>query len=109
MVSPGVTLVGQTLLTGQIVTNGASGQLDARLWDLDPRTHLERLVERGAYRLTTNQRGTVRFTLDGDGWRFSKGHRIVVELRGRDAPTYGPSPAKFSATLTKVGVMLPTR
>jgi predicted acyl esterase len=107
--SPGVTLIGQTVLTGQVVTHGASGQLDARLWDLDPTTHLERLVDRGAYRLTHNQRGAVRFTLDGDGWRFAEGHRIVVELLGRDAPTYGPSPAKFSATLTKVGVMLPTR
>ena len=82
---------------------------DARLWGLNPKTHLERLADRGAYRLTDNQRGSVRFTLDGDGWRFPKGHRIVVELLGRDAPTYGPSPAKFSATLTNVGVMLPTR
>jgi predicted acyl esterase len=109
MVSPGVTLIGQTVLTGQIVTRGTNGQLDARLWDLNPRNHLERLVDRGAYRLSDNQRGSVRFTLDGDGWRFPRGHRIVVELLGRDAPTYGPSPATFSATLTKVAVTLPTR
>ena len=107
--SPGVTLIGQPVVTGQVVTKGDSGQLDARLWDLNPKTHQERLADRGAYRLTDNQRGSVRFTLDGDGWRFPRGHRIVVELLGRDAPTYGPSPAKFSATLTNVGVMLPTR
>jgi pimeloyl-ACP methyl ester carboxylesterase len=109
VVSPGVTLIGQPVLTGQVVTEGDNGQLDARLWDLNPKTHLERLADRGAYRLTDDQRGSVRFTMDGDGWRFPKGHRIVVELLGRDAPTYGPSPAKFSATLTNVGVMLPTR
>jgi pimeloyl-ACP methyl ester carboxylesterase len=109
IVSPGVTLIGQPVLTGQVVTKGDNGQLDARLWDLNPKTHLERLADRGAYRLTNNQRGSVRFTLDGDGWRFPKGHRIVVELLGRDAPTYGPSPAKFSATLTNLGVMLSTR
>jgi predicted acyl esterase len=109
LVSPGVTLIGQTVLTGQIVTKGDNGQIDARLWDLNPKTHLERLVDRGAYRLTDNQRGSVRFTLDGDGWRFPKGHRIVIELLGRDAPTYGPSPATFSATLTNVVATLPVR
>ena len=37
------------------------------------------------------------------------GALIVVELLGRDAPTYGPSPSAFSATLTKVRAALPVR
>ena len=109
IVSPGVTLIGQPVLTAHVVTRGDDGQLDARLWDLNPKTHLERLADRGAYRLTDNQHGAVRFTLDGDGWRFPRGHRIVVELLGRDAPTYGPSPATFRATVTNVGMGLPIR
>ena len=107
--SPGVTLIGQPVITGKVATKGLGGQLDARLWDLDRRTGRERLITRGAYRLTDNQKGRFTFTLDGNGWKFVKGHRIVVELLGRDAPTYGASPTSFSATLTGLKVSLPIR
>lgn len=107
--STGNTLFGMTVITGRVVTRGRYGQLDARLWDLNRTTHQERLVDRGAYRLTDNQHGAFRFLLDGGGWRFSRGHRIVIELLGRDAPTYAPSPIKFSATLTKLRASLPVR
>jgi hypothetical protein len=107
--SKGVTLIGQPVITGRVVTTGRNGQLDARLWDLNPKTGKQQLVDRGAYRLTDDQKGGFRFTLDGNGWRFAKGHRIVVELLGRDAPTYGASPTAFHATLSRVQVALPVR
>jgi predicted acyl esterase len=107
--SRGVTLLGQTILTGRVAVKGRYGQLDARLWDLNPATGTARLIDRGAYRLDDNFKGSFRFTLDGNGYKFAKGHRIVVELLGRDAPTYGPSPSTFSATLTKVKAMVPLR
>lgn len=108
-VSRGDTLIGQPVITGRAVVRGRSGQLAARLWDLDRKTGKQRLVDRGAYRFTDNYKGAFRFVLDGNGWRFARGHGIVVELLGRDAPTYGPSPAAFSATLTKLKVALPVR
>jgi pimeloyl-ACP methyl ester carboxylesterase len=107
--SKGQTLIGQPVITGKVATKGTYGQLDARVWDLNPKTGKQQLIDRGAYRLEDNQKGSFRFTLDGNGWKFPKGHKIVVELLGRDAPTYGPSPAAFSATLTKVKVALPVR
>ncbi|HWI72719.1 MAG TPA: CocE/NonD family hydrolase C-terminal non-catalytic domain-containing protein, partial [Baekduia sp.] len=107
--SKGQTLIGQTVITGRVAVKGRYGQLDARVWDRDPKTGLQRLIDRGAYRLKDNEKGSFRFTLDGNGWRFPKGHRIVVELLGRDAPTYGASPATFRATLTNVKVALPVR
>jgi hypothetical protein len=107
--SPGVTLLGQPVITGRVVTTGDNGQLDARVWDLDSGTNTQRLITRGVYRLTNDQRGRFRFTLDGNGWRFASGHRIVVELLGRDAPTYAPSPTPFSARLKHVRVSLPVR
>ena len=107
--STGVTLIGQPTITGRVVTKGVNGQLDARVWDRDPRTGKQRLITRGAYRLTNNQTGAFVFTLDGNGWKFAKGHLIVVELLGRDAPTYAPSPTSFRATLSKVMVYLPVR
>jgi hypothetical protein len=79
------------------------------VWDLNPAKGKQLLITRGAYRLLDNQKGRFTFTLDGNGWKFAKGHRIVVELLGRDDPTYGPSPSAFSATLTKVKVSLPVR
>jgi len=107
--SKGQTLIGQPVITGKVAAKGRYGQLDARLWDLNPKTGKQQLIDRGAYRLTDDQQGSFRFVLDGNGWKFPKGHRITVELLGRDAPTYGPSPAAFSATLTKVKVLLPVR
>jgi pimeloyl-ACP methyl ester carboxylesterase len=107
-VSPGVTLIGLPVITGRVATKGKLGQLDARLWDRS-RGGAQRLITRGTYRLTDNQKGRFRFALDGNGWKFAKGHRIVVELLGADAPTYGRSAASFSAKLTKVKVALPVR
>jgi len=107
--SPGVTLIGRPVITGKVTGKGRYGQLDARLWDLDRKTGRERLITRGGYRLTDNQKGKLNFTLDGNGWKFAKGHRIVVELLGRDSPTYGASPTPFSATLTGLKVALPIR
>jgi hypothetical protein len=97
------------VITGRAAVKGRYGQLDARLWDLNRATGKQQLVDRGAYRFTDNFTGAFRFILDGNGWKFRKGHGIVVELLGRDAPTYGPSPASFSATLTKLKVALPVR
>lgn len=107
--SRGVTLLGLPVLTGRVETKGRYGQLDARVWDLDPMTDMQRLVTRGTYRLTDNQRGRFRFVLDGNGWRFARGHRIVVELLGRDAPTYLPSTTNFSASLSDLRIRLPIR
>jgi pimeloyl-ACP methyl ester carboxylesterase len=108
-VAKGETLIGQTVITGKVVVKGRYGQLDARVWDRNPETGRQRLIDRGAYRLKDNEKGAFRFLLDGNGWKFARGHRIVVELLGRDAPTYGASPTAFSATLTKVKVALPVR
>jgi hypothetical protein len=90
-------------------TLGDNGQLAARVWDRAPGTGMQRLITRGIYRLTDGQRGRFTFTLDGNGWKFRRGHRIFVELLGRDAPTYAPSPTAFSARLTKVRVSVPVR
>ncbi|HEX2086736.1 MAG TPA: CocE/NonD family hydrolase [Solirubrobacteraceae bacterium] len=106
--SPGVTLIGRPVLSGRVRAAGANGQIIARLWDRAPFGG-QRLITRGAYRLVTNQRGRFRFALDGNGWRFARGHRIVVELLGRDEPTYKASPNAWRATLSDVRVALPVR
>jgi fermentation-respiration switch protein FrsA (DUF1100 family) len=105
--SRGVTLLGQPVITGHAAVKGRYGQIDARVWDR--KGGKQRLITRGVYRLKDDEKGKFTFTLDGNGWKFARGHRIVVELLGRDAPTYGASPTAFSATLTDVRVRLPVR
>lgn len=107
--SPGVTMIGRPTLTGTVRTIGRNGQLDARLWDLDPATRTQRMITRATYRLVNDQTGRFRLDLDGNGWRFPAGHRIVVELLGRDTPTYGASPTPFSARLGDLRISLPVR
>jgi hypothetical protein len=108
-VSRGVTLLGQPVVTGRVRTKGTYGQLDARVWDLATKAGTQRLITRGVYRLAPGQTGRFSFTLDGNGWKFPKGDRIVVELVGRDAPTYGASPEPFTAKLSKLKVRMPLR
>jgi predicted acyl esterase len=67
------------------------------------------LVSRAVYRLTRNQRGRLVFQLNGNGWRFRKGHRAKLELLGRDAPTYRAVRSHFSATVSDLTVALPVR
>jgi hypothetical protein len=101
------TLLGRTSISARVRVRGSAAQLDGRLWDVDPSTGRQRLVDRGVVRLRPG--GTVRFSLNGNGWRFARGHTVKVELLGRDAPTYRPSNGTFSATLSHVRVTLPTR
>ncbi|HEX8086954.1 MAG TPA: CocE/NonD family hydrolase [Solirubrobacteraceae bacterium] len=103
------TMIGRPVITGRVNARGRYGQIDARLWDFNPRTGEQLLITRGAYRLEDDEKGSFRFTLDGNGWRFAKGRRVVVELTGRDEPTYRRSPATWRATLTKLRVALPAR
>jgi hypothetical protein len=106
--SPGVTLLGLPVITATVDARGPGGQVDARLWDRDPATGTQQLVARGVYALEPDQQGPMLFPLDGGGWRFPPGHEIVLEVLGRDAPTYAPSAQPFSATLRDVAVTLPT-
>jgi pimeloyl-ACP methyl ester carboxylesterase len=106
-VSRGATLLGRPVITGRAAVSGRYGQIDARVWDLFGGK--QRLITRGVYRLKDNEKGPFTFTLDGNGWRFAPGHRVVVELLGRDSPTYGASITPWTATLTGVRVKLPVR
>ena len=107
-VSPGLTLLGRPVVRAHVKARGKLISLLARVWDVNPKARTQKLITRGSYRLLPSQKA-LTFTLDGNGWRFARGHRIVVELLGRDAPTYGVVPGTFSMKLSKVRVTLPTR
>ena len=64
-------------------------------------------MTRGAYRLTPNQTGTVTFQLFGNGYRFAPGHRVRLELLGRDAPYLRPSNGTFAIAVSNLELRLP--
>jgi len=105
--SPGFTLMGSGAITLKHSKASAAAQIIARLWDVDPKTKTQRLVDRSVTRVPAGATTTVRY--NGNAWRFAKGHKVKVELLGRDAPTYRPSNGSFSLRVLSAKVSLPTR
>jgi pimeloyl-ACP methyl ester carboxylesterase len=105
--SPGVTLLGMTHVRADVAVTGHNALLVGRLWDVDPATGRQRLVDRGVVRLRSSK--IVSFDLNGNAYRFTRGHQIKLELLGRDSPTYRAANGTFSVTVSRLRVALPTR
>ena len=105
--SPGLTLLGMTHVRADVAVTGHNALLVGRLWDVDPATGRQRLVDRGVVRLRSSK--IVSFDLNGNAYRFTRGHQIKLELLGRDSPTYRAANGTFSVTVSKLRVALPTR
>ena len=74
---------------------------------LDPCRPLATVVAAGVVRLHTARR--VSLPLNGNAWRFTRGHTVKLELVGRDAPAYRPSNGAFSDDVSRLRIGLPTR
>ena len=78
------------------------------LFDVAP-DGTERLVTRGAYRLTDNQSGQVTFQLHGNGYTFAPGHTVKLVLMGSDDPYLRMSnDVAFTVQVSNLTVTLPT-
>jgi X-Pro dipeptidyl-peptidase (S15 family)/X-Pro dipeptidyl-peptidase C-terminal non-catalytic domain len=106
-VGRGFTLLGRPTVTLRLRASGAAGQLDSRLWDVDPAAGRRVLVTRGTYRVTAGQRGEVVLQLEGNGHRFAAGHQVELELAGRDPGTLRPSTGAFSIAISRIAAELP--
>ncbi len=107
--SNGFTMLGLPTVTATISTSGAYGELDSQLFDVLPNGP-ERLISRGAYRLTDNQSGQIVFQLHGNGYQFPTGDEVKLVLLGSDAPYLRKSNDQtFTVRISKVTVSLPTR
>jgi predicted acyl esterase len=107
-VAKGFTLMGMPTVSARISTSGRYGQIDARLWDISPEgTQL--LVSRGVYALEPSQSGQIKFQLHGNGYTFAPGHKVELQLLGRDAPYYQASSSTFTVHASEVKIELPTR
>jgi predicted acyl esterase len=106
--SPGFLMLGFPTITAQVKTIGPYGQIDTRLWDVQPSGE-EILVTEGVYSLTENQTGTITFQLNGNGYEFAKGDTVKLELLGRDAPQWRASNSPFSVEVSDLSAALPAR
>ena len=100
------TMLGRPTVRAQIETTGNFGEIAARLWDQAPDGQ-QRLVDRGVYSLENNQTGRITFQLHGNGYRFGQGHRVVLQLLGRDSPYYQASNGVFAVRVEQLSVRLP--
>jgi hypothetical protein len=104
----GFTLLGLPTVTATIHTIGNFGELDSMLFDVAP-DGSERLITRGAYRLTAGQPGQVSFQLHGNGYAFAPGHTAKLVLAGSDTPYLRPSNnLAFLVQVSNLTVSLPT-
>ena len=105
----GFTMLGLPTVRATIQTLGDFGELDSMLFDVAPDGN-ERLISRGAYRLTSNQSGQITFQLHGNGYAFAPGHTVKLVLLGNDDPYLRASNnVSFSVQVADVTVTLPTR
>jgi predicted acyl esterase len=106
--SNGFTLLGLPTVTATINTTGSYGELNSQLFDVAP-DGTERLISRGAYRLTDNQAGPVTFQLHGNGYHFDSGHTAKLVLLGSDSPYLRKSNnSAFTVAVSDLTVTLPT-
>jgi hypothetical protein len=85
-------------------------QLDARMYDVFPKG-ASILMDRGVRRLSKSEAasGRVSYQLNGNGWRFQRGHRIRIELTQDDFPFLQKSSPASHATILGLRVSLPVR
>jgi hypothetical protein len=100
------TMLGRPTVRARIQTTGQFGEIAARLWDLMPNGQ-QRLIDRGVYSLRDNQSGRIVFQLHGNGYRFAQGHRVALQLLGRDSPYYQASNGTFTVEVSNLSVTLP--
>ena len=107
-----VVMLGAGQLTVAFEPSGDAGsvQLNARLYEVLPDGSAV-MADRGFRRLTAAEVAakTVTFELFGNGWRFSQGNRIRLELAQDDAPYLKTSQPPSGMTLTRTTLVLPAR
>lgn len=105
--SPGFTLLGSPSIVADLATSGEDSELAARLLDVLPSGE-ERLVARGLLRPGSGGNGIV-FQLHPQGYRFSGGDTVKLELLPGDAPYARPSNLQAPITVSNLRLRLPVR
>ena len=85
----GYTMMGFPDVTFDADPSASNLYVAARLWDVDPATNTQTLVDRGVFRLAGEElQSSVALQLFGNGWTFAPGHSLKLELTANDAPAF---------------------
>jgi len=103
----GYTLLGAPTITAKLTARGTYPMLVERLWDVDPTTGTETLVDRGDYRLTGAGTTTATFQLHPGAWHFAAGHVPKLELLSQDPSYLRTSNGAFTITVDDLRLQLP--
>ncbi|MGH2555459.1 MAG: CocE/NonD family hydrolase C-terminal non-catalytic domain-containing protein [Actinomycetota bacterium] len=109
-VSSSFLLIGNPVVTADLVLTGTNAEVAARLWDVDPASGNQTLVTRSVHRLVaTGPRSEHRlvFALWPMAWRFFSGHELKLELTQVDAPTWRPNNLPSTITFSRIQFDLP--
>jgi predicted acyl esterase len=105
--APGFTLLGSPTVIADLATTGTDSALAARLLDVLPNGS-ERLVARGLLRPGKGGDDVV-FQLHPQGYRFTGGDTVKLELLPADAPYSRPSNLQAPITVSDLELRLPVR
>jgi dienelactone hydrolase len=103
------TLMGVPWVDVRYTTTDADYWLAARLYDQQPSGSMT-MVTRGICRVNTAADGGVdckQFDLWGNGWRFRKGDKVVLELTQSDTPTFRKDNNPSTLTIDGASLHLP--
>ena len=84
----GFEMVGMPEVTLTADPSAPDMYVAARLWDVDPATDRQTLVDRGVYRLGSTEPQEIRFQLNGNAYIFEAGHQMKLELTADDSPSF---------------------
>jgi dienelactone hydrolase len=105
---PGYTLLGSPTVVADLSVTGSYAFIAERLWDVDPASNTETLVDRGVYRISSAAPdGTQVFQLHPGAWHFAAGHIPKLELLGQDSPYVRTSNGQFSIAVSGLQLRLP--
>jgi ABC-2 type transport system ATP-binding protein len=104
----GYTMLGMPEVSLAADPSAPNMYIAARIWDVDPSTQMQTLVDRGVFRLGGSEAAAdVSFQLFGNAWTFAPGHKMKVELTANETTTFGDPSAVGTIAVSGVSVSLP--
>ena len=105
------TMMGLPAVVLDYSTKASTYWVEGRLFDLAPNGVMT-MVSRSSCRVdlpSSPQRGCAAFELSGNGWRFERNHRLVLELSSADTPylrkSNEPSNLNVSSAILKIPIV----
>ena len=108
--APSATLLGAPIVNVDVAVTGESAALAARLWDVDPASGSQTLIDRTVVRITSaNPTSTqhLEFELWPQSYAFPSGHQLRLELTQDDQATWRPDNEPSSLSFTNLDLALP--